>query len=149
MEIAHLASEWLNKFSSMNLSSWITLGMTGKFVSEKVHEQNSSHGRWYLEVLDWETGKRHKIHYHDMRNFGTLKFLLSKSQLQSKLDTLGPDILDPTTTEEVFVEIFMAKNPSMNICKFLMNQSVSFLCLNVFSMSNLLDRIAQNIRLVD
>lgn len=118
-----------NKVGSRLICSWITLGMTGKFVSERVHARNEAHGRWYLEVLDLESKRKHKIHYHDARNFGTLKFCLSKAQLQSKLASLGPDILEPTTTEDVFLEIFKSKNPTMNICKFLMNQSVSVLCL--------------------
>jgi len=108
-------------------SIWITLGMTGKFVSEQVHAQNSAHGRWYLEVLDVATGKKTKLHYHDTRNFGTLKFCLSKTELEKKLDSLGADILDPqSTTEKVYLQIVARKrNPEMNICKFLMDQSVS------------------------
>ena len=99
--------------------------MTGKFVSEKAHERNDAHGRWYLEVMDTKSGTRRKIHYHDQRNFGTLKFCLSEAELNAKLETLGPDILEPsTTTEDVFLGIAV-KKPTMNVCKFLMNQSVS------------------------
>ena len=106
--------------------SWITLGMSGKFVNEKVHAQDSTHGRWYLEVMDLDTQKKTKIFYHDMRNFGTLKFCLSKAELNDKLESLGPDILEPaTTTGDVFVDIISRKKSSdLNICKFLMNQSV-------------------------
>lgn len=109
--------------------------MSGKFVSEKLHEENDTHGRWYLELMDLSTQRRFRIHYHDMRNFGTLKLCLSRTELETKLQTLGPDILEAATTiEDVFVEIWSKKNPSMNICKFLMNQSVSSVChpLRVF-----------------
>ena len=99
--------------------------MTGKFVSENLHQQNDAHGRWYLEVLDLTNNKRNKIYYHDMRNFGTLKFCLSRAELEAKLESLGPDILETArTTEDVFLEIWSQKNPSLNVCKFLMNQSV-------------------------
>ena len=102
-----------------------SLDVTGKFVSEKVHERNDIHGRWHLELMDLATRKIVKIYYHDMRNFGTLKFCLSRKDLDDKLSALGPDILEPsTTTEDVFLEIWSKKNPSLNICKFLMNQEV-------------------------
>ena len=107
---------------------WITLGMTGKFVSEKVHESNNAHGRWYLELMGPSTLEKNRIYYHDIRNFGTLKFCLSKAELEDKLQTLGPDILEmATTTEDTFLEVWSSKNPSLNVCKFLMNQSVGFL----------------------
>ena len=102
-----------------------SLDVTGKFVSEKVHERNDIHGRWHLELMDLATRKIVKIYYHDMRNFGTLKFCLSRKDLDDKLSALGPDILEPsTTTEDVFLEIWSKKNTSLNICKFLMNQEV-------------------------
>lgn len=104
-------------------SIWITLGMSGRFVSESVHSQNSAYARWYLELLDQETNKKRKIYYHDARNFGTLKFSLSANALADKLNKLGPDILDSATTENVFLEIVEKQKPEMNICKFLMNQS--------------------------
>jgi formamidopyrimidine-DNA glycosylase len=100
--------------------------MTGKFVNEQLHAQNDAHGRWYLELLDPMTRKKSKVHYHDTRSFGTLKFCLSKAALEAKLLSLGPDILQAnTTTEEVFLGIVSHKNPSLNVCKFLMNQEVS------------------------
>ena len=100
--------------------------MTGKFVSERIHEENSLHGRWYLEVLDTAMQRKNKLHYHDTRNFGTMKLSLSKDQLDNKLESLGPDILDSvSTTEDVFVEIVAKKSPEVNVCKFLMDQAVS------------------------
>ena len=101
--------------------------MTGKFVSEKVHDSNGNHCRWFLEVMDPTTQKRNKLHYHDMRNFGTMKFCLSKELLQKKLESLGPDILEPaSTTADVFLEMARKTNRDMNVCKFLMNQKVRF-----------------------
>lgn len=118
----------LTMIESMNedfqRSIWITLGMTGKFVSEKVHAVDDAHGRWCLKLLDLDSEEWHRIYYHDARNFGTLKFCLSKAELENKLKTLGPDILEYNTTEDAFVKIIKSKSPELNICKFLMNQSV-------------------------
>ena len=100
--------------------------MTGKFVSEDIHKSNDAHGRWYLELMDPTTQEKNRIYYHDIRNFGTLKFCLSRAELEDKLQTLGPDILKlETTSEDTFLEMWSGKNPSLNVCKFLMNQSVS------------------------
>lgn len=104
-------------------SIWITLGMTGKFVSEGIHAEKPERGRWYLEVQDIATQKANRLNYHDMRNFGTMKLCLSKVQLEKKLDSLGPDILEPSSTEETFLEVVAKKNPEMNVSKFLMNQA--------------------------
>ena len=81
--------------------------------------------RWYFEFLDESTmnpeKNTKKIFYYDTRNFGTLRFCLSKKELMKKLDSLGPDILDDIT-ENQFMEILRKQRQSMNICKFLMNQ---------------------------
>ena len=88
-------------------SIWITLGMTGRFVNEQKHLEDSSYGRWVLELVDGATTTNdnkqppptspnpvaHKIYYHDKRNFGTVKFCLSKLELDQKLGSLGPDVL--------------------------------------------------------
>lgn len=102
---------------------FVTLGMTGKFVSEKVHQQDSKFARWSLELLDLETMKTSKIFYHDQRNFGTLKFCLKRTDLREKLESLGPDILDVYITEQMFLKIATAQKQDLNICKFLMNQT--------------------------
>jgi uracil-DNA glycosylase len=71
------------------------------------------------------TGTITNIYYHDQRNFGTIKFCTSRTELTKKLQSLGPDILDPKTTPQDFLSIVSAqKNPSTtNVCKFLMNQA--------------------------
>jgi formamidopyrimidine-DNA glycosylase len=105
-------------------SIWITLGMTGQFVTEQVHEQDPRFGRWYLDILDIATNTVRKVYYHDQRNFGTLKFCLSKEELELRLQSLGPDILDPETTENDFVEVISRQRSGSNVCTFLMDQSV-------------------------
>jgi uracil-DNA glycosylase len=95
-------------------SIWITLGMTGRFVNEARHLEDPSYGRWALELFDESKSENtntntnmntiddvsdkpqtrfHKIYYHDKRNFGTVKFCLSKAELDQKLNSLGPDVL--------------------------------------------------------
>lgn len=106
-------------------SIWITLGMSGGFVSESVHLQDPRFARWVLELLDPATGRTQKIFYHDARNFGTLRFSLSLEELQEKLESLGLDILDPeNTTVDEFLAIVDRQRPDLNVCKFLMDQSV-------------------------
>jgi formamidopyrimidine-DNA glycosylase len=107
-------------------SIWITLGMTGQFVNEQIHLQDPRFARWYLEFLDVESRSTHKVYYHDRRNFGTLKFCLSKQEMDKKLKSLGPDVLSPETTVEDFLGRMESTRDGVNICKFLMDQNVRF-----------------------
>jgi uracil-DNA glycosylase len=120
-------------------SIWITLGMTGQFLNEASHLMDPSFCRWYMELMDVDTEKdgnqktsksptpsTYKIYYHDQRNFGTLKFSLSRSELDDKLNSLGPDILsvdEDGFPEETFLQIVSKQRPTTNVCKFLMDQS--------------------------
>lgn len=113
-------------------SIWITLGMTGRFVSEKVmaaadpsSRDSLAWTRWTIALEDPTTQETTTIYYQDYRNFGTLRFSLSAEELDKKLKSLGPDILENDTDEDLFVEIVAAQKPELNVCKFLMNQSVS------------------------
>jgi len=116
-------------------SIWITLGMAGRFVSEEElkkimrkplasnTEKQRVGPRWYLEIMDVTTSKRRKIYYRDARNFGTLRFSLSSKELDEKLDSLGPDMLDiDNTTEDTFLSALENSKQDRNICKFLMDQ---------------------------
>ena len=115
-------------------SIWITLGMTGQFANDKEVEnpkplasnsdKERSGPRWYIELMDTQTKETRRIYYRDARNFGTLRFSLSASELNEKLASLGPDLLDfKTTTEEVFLAAMEKSTQTRNICKFLMDQS--------------------------
>ncbi len=110
-------------------SIWITLGMSGRFLRDPFEQDDrgTSHNqpRWYFEFLD---EKEHnpdkitrKIYYYDTRNFGTLRFSTSKSELMEKLKSLGPDILYDCS-EASFLELMRKQVQTMNICKLLMNQ---------------------------
>ena len=111
-------------------SIWITLGMTGQFINDiekpKPVASNSdrpkSGPRWYFELMDQTTKERRKIYYRDTRNFGTLRFSLSKAEFDDKLAKLGPDMMDiENTTEEVFLAAMGKSTQTRNICVFLMD----------------------------
>ena len=105
-------------------SIWITLGMTGRFVSEQAHNQTKPHqqqARWMMELLDPETLDITRIYYYDTRNFGTLRFSTSQQELLEKLESLGPDIF--YMDENDFVALVSDQRRERNICKFLMDQS--------------------------
>jgi len=111
---------------SKDPSVWITLGMTGKFMSETAHANtapDNKEPRWYFEVESDEK-KKTRIYYYDRRNFGTVRFSFSKVDLTEKVDRLlGPDILESTV--EDLVDVFRkqpARSRKVNICRFLMNQ---------------------------
>ena len=111
-----------NTNADFQRSIWITLGMSGRFLNQEKHEVDPRHARWYLSLLMKE-GIERKIYYHDMRNFGTVKFCLSREALTTKLNSLGLDILDRKTTEDDFVQLVTKQKSQLNICRFLMNQS--------------------------
>ena len=90
-----------------------TLGMTGKW-----SRIESTHSR---VRFDFEKG--HSIFFDDVRNFGTLKFVVGKSNLIKKLDSLGPDMLSENVTDEKFCEA-LDRKPHWTIAKAIMNQSV-------------------------
>jgi formamidopyrimidine-DNA glycosylase len=108
-------------------SIWITLGMTGQFVNEDIVNTTSTNNdasspRWYMELMDLTSRRSRRIYYRDARNFGTLKFVLSARDLQDKLESLGADLLDEDTTEDVFLRVMEQSVQNRNICKFLMDQ---------------------------
>lgn len=115
-------------------SIWITLGMTGHFAKEEEianpkpvasnNDKSKSGPRWYIELKDTQTQQSRRIYYRDTRNFGTLRFCLSALELNDKLASLGPDLLDfENTTEEIFLAAMDRSTQGRNVCKFLMDQS--------------------------
>lgn len=113
-------------------SIWITLGMTGRFISEQAMAQHSTsdkqpHVRWYMEIGnndDVPTTTTTKLYYEDARNFGTLKFVQSRQRLTEKLETLlGPDVLTISASDgEAAFLALCEKYSRWNICRLLMDQ---------------------------
>lgn len=90
-----------------------TLGMTGMWSLEK-----TKHSRFVI-FFDDET----ELYYNDVRNFGTLKFIKEKSELDKKLKSLGPDVLQADIDATGFRNRFLNK-PNKTIAECLMDQSV-------------------------
>lgn len=86
-----LESEW---------SIWNTLGMTGSWSRKK-----TKHSRAEI-VLDDLTS----VYFNDVRNFGTLKYVLGTNELQKKLDSLGPDMLAEDVSYKTFIDRMRKKN---------------------------------------
>lgn len=90
-----------------------TLGMTGMWSTEK-----TKHSRF---VIFFDNGEN--LYYNDIRNFGTLKFIKNKSELDKKLKSLGPDVLNSDIDWQGFRNRFISK-PNKTIAECLMNQSL-------------------------
>ena len=96
-----------------------TMGMSGRWTA---NYQKHCH----LElVLD----NNHKIWFCDPRCFGTIKILTNTKQLEKKLSSLGPDILNSIINDQEFITI-IRKHSKKNITKVLMNQSIISGCGN-------------------
>jgi formamidopyrimidine-DNA glycosylase len=65
------------------------------------------------------------LYFYDTLSFGTIKILTSVDELNKKLKTLGPDIMDETTTLDLFKQQIKKKtNLDKPIGNILMNQKV-------------------------
>lgn len=99
-----------------------TLGMTGMW-TDKV----TKHTRVSLSFLEKEDDDpnvdRKDLYFNDIRNFGTLKFVHTKKDLDKKLNSLGPDILKEEVDCQGFANRFLKKS-NKTIAECLMNQSV-------------------------
>ena len=91
---------------------WTTLGMTGGWSKTR-----TKHSRVRFVLDDGE------VFYTDMRNFGTLKFVLGRKRLISKLNKMGPDMLASDITDEDFKNRIF-KKPNWEICRAIMSQDI-------------------------
>ena len=111
--------------SDQQRSVWVTLGMSGRFSFNA--DLDHKHSRVNFVLEDLETRARRNLTFIDARNFGTVRMSMDRQELEDKLKTLGPDLLDESDlTDEVFLQIVRrscvaAKSP-LNVCVFLMNQ---------------------------
>jgi len=90
-----------------------TLGMTGMWSGKM-----TKHTRFSISFSEDLI-----LYYNDTRNFGTLKFVLSEFELDKKLKSLGPDVLNCDIDCQEFKNRFI-KKPNKTIAECLMNQSV-------------------------
>jgi formamidopyrimidine-DNA glycosylase len=65
------------------------------------------------------------LYFYDTLSFGTLKVLKTEVELNKKLKTIGPDIMDETTTLDLFkTQIKKTVNQTKEIGVVLMNQKI-------------------------
>lgn len=98
-----------------------TLGLSGGWF---FNEHNNSGCTLYFK--DWHNGVNiKKLYYDDQRRFGTLKFIDSKQELNKKLKSIGPDILNEHIEPSEWLKIFKSKNvKNKNIVKVITNQNI-------------------------
>ena len=94
-----------------------TLGMSGHWTLNNQKKHNN------VEFKLFHNKKEISLFFNDMRNFGTLKFINSKKDLEKKLNELGPDMFEKETTFDVFKKAVKAKG-KWNITKVLMDQKI-------------------------
>ena len=68
-----------------------TLGLSGGWFHT---EKNNSGCQFFFKHL--KTGDIQSLFYDDQRRFGTLKFINNQAELDAKLATIGPDLLNDT-----------------------------------------------------
>lgn len=90
---------------------WITLGLTGIL---RIQPDKHSH-------ITFETSKG-DFYMDDMRNFGTIKFSFSKSDLDKKLKTLGFNPLDKPIDDKICVQRLRKVNQNKMIALVLNDQ---------------------------
>tara|TARA_R110000787_G_scaffold243862_1_gene349834 strand:- start:166 stop:975 length:810 start_codon:yes stop_codon:yes gene_type:complete len=98
-----------------NVHFFSTLGMTGEWSNRLTR-----HTRLKFE---FDSNKDEPLYFNDVRNFGTLKIILSNKDLDKKLKSLGPDILSSYVDAELF-KSRLDKKPNWSVAKALMDQSV-------------------------
>ena len=85
-----------------------TLGMSGSWSNAPRHAR-----------VKFETSEG-DLFFNDPRNFGTIKFC-SRKDLKTKLESLGPDMLNEKVTSKVFIERFRS-HPDITLAEALMSQ---------------------------
>lgn len=94
-----------------------TLGMSGHWtLNEKKHNNVE------FKLID-KKKEEISLFFNDVRNFGTLKFINNKEELEKKLNELGPDMFEKDTTFNIFKKS-LKKKDKWNITKALMCQTV-------------------------
>ena len=100
-----------------NISMVNTLGMSGIW-----RRTNMKH--MVLEFKFLKNGEKKSLFFIDQRHFGTVKFFKNQAELNSKLSTIGPDMLnDKDMKFDKFLQRMRSKN-KWNITKALMDQKV-------------------------
>ena len=104
----------IKKFEFPNLVSYINNNIMEKYKARSLNHLN----------VEFVT-KDGSLYFYDVLSFGTLKIIDNKSDLDKKLNSIGPDIMDHNTTYEVFLEqIKKKKNLDKYVGNVIVNQKV-------------------------
>jgi len=118
-----------------------TLGMSGSWTNTF-----RKHCHLELHYIDGN-GDTKKLWFCDIRRFGTVKFVDNLQDLNNKLNSLGPDLLDENTDLSTFKAV-VEKNKTKNITQFLMDQSKISGCGNYIKCESLyLSKISPHLTL--
>ena len=102
---------WFEFENNMIMTS--TLGMTGGWT-----KRFTKHAKIKFELENNES-----LYFTDVRNFGTIGFFKDNKKLQSKIKSLGRDVVNENIPDSEFVSILRKYNSS-NVCDFLMRQDI-------------------------
>lgn len=96
-----------------DLYMWNTLGMSGGW-----RDLRGKHSHFVLRFSDSS-----EVFFEDVRRFGNISFYTDPQEIQKKLSSSGPDMLN---SEVPFAEFYarLAKSPNKNICKAIMDQKI-------------------------
>lgn len=102
---------WFEFENNMIMTS--TLGMTGGWT-----KRHTKHAKIKFELENNEF-----LYFTDVRNFGTIGFLKDSKKLQSKIKSLGRDVVNENIPDNDFISLLRKYNKS-NICDALMRQDI-------------------------
>jgi len=95
------------------------------YISKENYEKYHKVSKNNLNVEFKLRGSKKIVYYYDSLSFGTLKVIDSKKDLEKKLNTIGPDIMDESTTLDVFINQITKKiNLNKYIGNVIVNQKV-------------------------
>lgn len=97
-----------------------TLGMSGVWtLNEKKHTVLTI--KYKNKITDT---KENYLYFDDVRHFATVKFVDSKNELNKKLKTIGPDMLNDDSIAFDDFDKILNKHKTKNITVVLMNQTI-------------------------
>jgi DNA-formamidopyrimidine glycosylase len=105
----------------------VTHGMSGGWRWDRVPDKKIKiDGMWYDEKynrIEFNIGTE-KLFFNDMRNFGTIHITTNREDLQTKINSLGPSVLDHPTETQFWERFLVAKHQKKKIGMLLMDQEI-------------------------
>lgn len=104
----------IKQFEFPNLISYINNNIMEKYRARSLNHLN----------VEFVT-KDGSLYFYDVLSFGTLKIIDKNEELDKKLNSIGPDIMDESTTSEIFLnQIKKKKNLDKYVGNVIVNQKV-------------------------